>query len=194
METPHPVPSDMNRVAVIGSTSSGKTTLAKSLATVLGSVHIEMDALRFLPGWKVRDNDDFRAKVGEATSQPRWVTDGNYSITRDLTWGRADTVIWLNYNLPLILRRLTRRTFSRWWNRTELWNTGNRENLIKHFIPNDESLYFWVLKTYWKRRRELPAIIARPEHAHLRFIIFTTPRETDLWLKAVERDYAKPIT
>ena len=40
----------------------------------------------------------------------RWELSGRYG---DIVWPRADTVVWLNYSLPLILWRLTRRTFRR---------------------------------------------------------------------------------
>lgn len=183
------VPENMQRVAILGSTSSGKSTLAAQLAAILGYPHIELDSLRFLPQWQVRSGEEFRALVDAATGQPCWVSDGNYSVTRDLTWGRADTVIWLDYRLSLILWRLTRRTLGRTINRTDLWNTGNRENIFKHFRLSDESLYYWVFKTYWRRKRELPEQLALPGHAHLRVLRFSNPRETTSWLNAVSAVY-----
>ena len=83
------------------------------------------------------------------------MVDGNYRAVRDLIWPRADTVVWLDYSLPLILARLTRRTFGRGLRRTELWN-GNREQLWWHFLPWDKSLYFWAVKTHRRHRRDLP--------------------------------------
>jgi len=38
------------------------------------------------------------------------------------------------------------------------------------------------LKTYWKRRRNYPAVFAKPEHAHLKLIHLRSPRETAAWL------------
>lgn len=179
------IPESMRRVAIVGSTSSGKSTLAKQLSEALGYPHIELDSLRFLPQWQVRSGEEFRTLVDAATGQPCWVSDGNYSVTRDLTWGRADTVIWLDYRLSLILWRLTRRSLGRTINRTDLWNTGNRENIFKHFRLSEESLYYWVFKTYWRRKRELPGQLALPEFAHLRVLRFSNPRQTAVWLNTV---------
>lgn len=182
-------PESMQRITVLGSTGSGKSTLAKQLAAIVGCPHLELDSFRFLPRWQVRSNDEFRELIDAVTSQPCWVADGNYSVTRDLTWGRADTLIWLDYGLSLILWRLTRRTVGRTINRTDLWNTGNRDNIFKHFRLSDESLYYWMFKTYWRRKREMPGFLAMPEYAHLRVLHFTNPRQTEAWLNAAKDAY-----
>jgi adenylate kinase family enzyme len=188
------VPELMKRVAIIGSSGSGKSTLAVRLSAVLGCPHLELDSYRFLPQWQVRHNDEFRVLVDTATAPQCWVVDGNYRVTRDLTWGRADTLIWLDYRLSLVLWRLTRRTIGRTVNRTELWDTGNRDNIFKHFRLSDESLYYWVLKTYWQRKRDMPELLAMPEHAHLRIVHLTSPRQTEAWLNAVqETATAEPL-
>lgn len=183
------VPDNMRRVAIIGSTSSGKSTLAAHLSAALGYPHLELDSFRFLPQWQVRSTEEFRSMIDTATSSSCWVVDGNYSVARDLTWGRADTLIWLDYRLSLILWRLTRRTIGRTVNRTDLWNTGNRENIFKHLRLSDESLYYWVFKTYWRRKREVPGQLAMPEHAHLRVVHLKNPRQTEAWLKTVREAY-----
>ncbi len=183
------VPIDMNRVNVLGSTGSGKSTMAKSLSAVLGAPHVELDALRFLPGWITRSNDDFRSLVDAATSGPRWVSDGNYRIIQELTWGRADTAVFLDLPLPLILWRITKRTVRRTLTREDLWGTGNRDNIFKHFRLSDESLYYWAIKVYRRRRREILAAMQQPEHRHLRYIHLTSPRQIAAWLAAVQTTY-----
>lgn len=143
-----------HRISFCGSTSSGKSTAARRVAAALGIPHIELDALYHGPNWTPAETTAFRAAVGAATAGPAWVTDGNYRQIIDLTWGAADLVIWLDYPLPLILSRLTRRTFGRWWNDVELWN-GNREELYSHFFTKN-SLYYWALTTHYRHRREYP--------------------------------------
>ena len=56
-----------------------------------------------------------------------WVADGNYSKVRDLVWGSADLLVWLDYALPVIMGRLVSRTLRRLITREVLWN-DNREN------------------------------------------------------------------
>lgn len=171
----------MNRIVVIGTSGSGKTTLAKQIALKRGVPHIELDALHWQPNWQEAQLDEFRVMVEDALQPQRWTLDGNYSKVRDIVWSRADTLIWLDYPLRIILWRLTKRIFKRTLTRENLWGTGNRETLWKHFLTRD-SLYLWVFKTYRRRRREYPQLFQRPEHAHLQVIHLKSPHKTEQWL------------
>jgi adenylate kinase family enzyme len=173
----------MNRVIVIGTTGSGKTTVARTIAQRLDLPHIELDALNWGPDWAEVPPEVFRARVAEAVAAARWVVDGNYSKARDLVWPRADTVVWLDFALPVILWRLLRRTVTRVASHEELWS-GNRERLRTAFLSRD-SLFVWALQTYRRRRRQYPELLRRPEHAHLTLIRLRTPREADTWLDAL---------
>ncbi len=115
-----------------------------------------------------------------------WVVDGNHSKVRDLVWSRADTVVWLDYPLWLILWRLAWRTSRRVIAREELWS-GNRETLRGAFFSRN-SLFMWALQAYRRRRREYPELLSQPEHAHLRLIRLQSPRRTGLWLSRLPRD------
>ncbi len=42
----------MQRISVIGTSGSGKTTVARRIAESLGFPHVELDALHWEPGWK----------------------------------------------------------------------------------------------------------------------------------------------
>ena len=170
------------RLVVVGTTSSGKSTLAKRLADRLGYDFIKLDALHWEPGWTEAPLEVFRGRVETATQAPAWVVAGNYRIVRDIVWSRAEAVIWLDYPFLRVFWQLTRRTFSRWWTQELLWGT-NRENLWTHFkLWSEESLFHWLFKTYWRRKREIPALLSQPEHGHLQLIRFKSPRETEAWL------------
>lgn len=171
------------RISVIGTTGSGKTTLARQLAQRLALSHIELDALHWEPNWTEAPLDVFRQRTAAALSGDDWVVDGNYSKVRDIVWARADTVVWLDYPLPLILWRLLRRGVRRAATREELWS-GNRETWRGLFFSRD-SLFLWALQTYGRRRREYPELLSRPEYAHLRLIHLRSPRETAAWLASV---------
>ncbi len=179
----HPFP--YRRIVVVGTTSSGKSTLAGQIAEKLALDLIELDALHWEPNWVEAPDDVFRQRVDNATRAPAWVVAGNYSIVRDIVWPRAQAVIWLDYPLSTVFWRLTRRTFRRWWTRELLWGT-NRESLWVHFkLWSEESLFHWLFKTYWRRKREYPQLFALPQHAHLHIIHFKTPQETEAWLKTL---------
>jgi adenylate kinase family enzyme len=178
-----PTPPSLQRLLVVGTTGSGKTTMASRLAQKLDLPHTELDALNWGPDWTMRPNEEFRALVDQASNQDRWVIDGNYSRARDITWPRADTIVWLDYSLPRVLWRLWWRTMDRTLTRKELW-AGNRERLYTHFFTRD-SLFLWALKTYKRRRREYPELLSRPEHSHITLFRFHSPSQADQWLAAL---------
>jgi adenylate kinase family enzyme len=170
------------RIVVIGTTSSGKSTLAKQLAEKIGGDYIELDALYWEPNWVAAELEVFRKRVETATSSQVWAVAGNYRRVRDLIWYKAEAVIWLDYSLPFLFWRLLKRTVRRWVTQEELWN-GNRETFWWHFkIWSDESLFHWLFKTYWRRKREIPQLLSLAEHAHLKIFHFQTQKETEDWL------------
>jgi adenylate kinase family enzyme len=168
----------MDRVVVIGTSCSGKTTLAQALAQTLGVPHIELDRLHWLPNWQERPLPAFRALVSESIDQQRWVLDGNYSKVRDLVWPRATDLVWLNYSFLVVFGRALRRTFRRVIYQEMLFS-GNRETLPQVFF-NRESILWWVIRTYRRRKNEYPQLFAMVDHAHLRVIELCTPDEADL--------------
>lgn len=170
------------RVVVVGVTSSGKSTLAENIARRFDLEYIELDALHWEPGWQGAPIEVFRARVERATQATAWIVAGNYHSVRDLIWHKAQAILWLDYPLGVVLWQLTRRTFRRWWTRELLWGT-NREPLWIHFkIWSSDSLYHWLFKTYWRRKREYPALFSQPEHQHLTVLHFKHPKETEEWL------------
>ncbi len=176
----------MQRVSVVGTTGSGKTTVGRELATRLGVPFVELDALNWGPGWLPAGAAVFKGRVERAIAGGSWVVDGNYggAGVRDVVWARADTLVWLDYALWRILLQLFRRTTRRVVAREELWS-GNRESFRNAFLSRN-SLFLWALKTYRRRRLLYPAMLALPEHRHLRVLRFRSPRETRRWLEAIE--------
>jgi adenylate kinase family enzyme len=175
---PRSDPPLLRRINVVGTSGSGKTTFARSLAAHLGHPHVELDALNWGAKWTQATPEVMRQRVAEAVAGDRWVVDGNYSVSRDLLWARADTVVWLDFSRPVVTWRVMRRTFSRLVRRTEMW-AGNRESLRMMLSRN--SIIWWSLRTYARRRRQYPALLAA--HPHLRVVRLRSPREAERWLR-----------
>lgn len=74
------------RISVVGTTGSGKTTLACQIAGRLKIPHIELDALHWGPDWTQAPLQLFRARVTDAVKGGAWVVDGNYGKVRDIVW------------------------------------------------------------------------------------------------------------
>ena len=121
---------DLRRVAVVGTSCAGKTTFAAALAAQLQVPHIELDALHWRAGWVPAPGEVFRQAVATAVAAERWVSDGNYGVVRDLVWGRATAVVWLDYPFATVLWRALYRTARRALLREQLYS-GNRETFKK---------------------------------------------------------------
>ena len=89
----------MKRVAVMGGSCAGKTTVSQRLAGKLGVPHIEIDALHHDSGWNEAPAEVLQARVQAAfdAAPDGWVADGNYrSKLGNLVLERADTVVFLD--------------------------------------------------------------------------------------------------
>jgi adenylate kinase family enzyme len=172
----------MQRINVVGTSGSGKTTVARRTAEALGFPHVELDALHWGPGWEEPPVDVFRELVSKATRESPWVVDGNYSKVRDIVWGRADTVLWLDYSFIRVFLRLLWRTLRRLVLRERLWN-DNRESLA--MALSKDSIILWAINSYPIRKKEFPTLISSPEYAHIHFLRHSSPSETEEWLKSL---------
>lgn len=173
------------RLVVLGVTGSGKTTAAARAARMLDAKHIELDALHWGPNWTPSEPEVLRERVaGAIEGVDRWVTDGGYaSHVWDITWVRADTALWLDYPLPLIMTRLLRRTSRRLVTRERLWN-GNQESFRSQFLSRD-SLFLWAKQTHSKYRKSYPAYFGREALRHVRLVRCAYPSKTEAWLQAL---------
>jgi adenylate kinase family enzyme len=169
------------RIAIVGTTGSGKTTLAQAISERLRIPHVELDELYWGPDWVPVSLQAFRERTEMALDGDAWVSDGNYGKVRDIVWRRADTVVWLDYSLPVILGRLTWRTLRRILTREDLWS-GNRERFHVQFFTRN-SLFLWAFRTFHRRRWEYPVLFQRPEYAHLRVICLRSSQATRKWLE-----------
>ena len=174
-------PGKLARVVVVGTSGSGKTTLARSLSSALNVPHVELDALHWGPNWTPRPPHDFRTRVQEAIVSPAWVIDGNYSTVRALIWRRATTLVWLNYSFARVFSRAVSRTLRRVVTQEELYS-GNRESL--RYVIDPDWIPWWVLRSFWRRRREYSALLQESGFAHLQVLEFTQPRQTERFLAA----------
>ena len=175
--------SSMRRIVVIGTSGSGKTTLAREFSQALNIPHIELDAIHWKPNWVGRSAAEMKSLLDPLLEQPAWACDGNYQKVRDVVWGRADTIIWLDYSMTLTMSRCFRRTIARWWTQQELWS-GNRETLWANFFTRD-SLFLWIVQTWRRHRRDYPRLFKAPECRHLQVRRFRTPAELERWKQSL---------
>jgi energy-coupling factor transporter ATP-binding protein EcfA2 len=169
-----------HRISIVGPPGSGKTTLASDLAGLLGITHIELDAIKWGPNWAEASSEALLAGAIEAMRVDGWVVDGNYGDIRGEVWAQADTVIWLNYPVPLIQVRLFKRTVRRMIRKEVLWN-DNVEDWKEHFLSR-ETLFLYSLKATYRLPRIYPMFFKAPEFSHLDTFEMKSTGQTRNWL------------
>ena len=170
---------------MIGTSGSGKTTYAQRVAERLDIPHIELDALFWGPNWTEAPLEEFRSEVSNAVAGENWSLDGNYSKVRDIVWGRADTVVWLDFPLFVVMARVIWRTLRRGLLRERLWS-DNQESLLRGLFTK-ESIIWWAFTTYKRRKREYPEWFKKPEYAHINFVRLRSTNEAELWIDELGR-------
>jgi adenylate kinase family enzyme len=175
---------EMRRVAVIGGSCTGKTTLSRELAGRLGVPHIELDSLHHDAGWQEAPADVLQARVDAAlaAAPEGWVVDGNYHAKiGSSVVERADTVVFLDLPRRVVLRRVLLRTTGRIVSRKELWN-GNRESL--RLALSRDSIVWWVITQHGSYEKKwMPRL---EPLTHVSVVRLRSPREVRAWIQSIQ--------
>ncbi len=171
------------RIVVVGVSGNGKTTLARRVAVKLGLPYTELDVLNHRPGWVEASVEDLRRDVETAMNRSQgWVLDGSYHRKLgDLVLGQADTIVWLDQPLPLVLRRLITRAVKDIVTKRDLFN-GNRQTWRFAFWGRD-SLVGFAIRMHFRHRREWPG--AWNAVPGLEVVRLRSPRELERWFEAL---------
>jgi adenylate kinase family enzyme len=163
-------------VSVVGVSGAGKSTVARMAAAQLGVPYIELDAIHHGPNWTEIPVADLRRIVTELVAGHAWVIDGNYRKVRDLVWGRATTVVWVDPSKSVVMAQVIWRSFLRAATGRELWH-GNRER-IRNWIDPEHPIR-WAWSTYSKQRAEHESLMA-PHWVRLR-----SRKDARRWLESL---------
>lgn len=177
----------VERINVIGTSGSGKSTFARRLAGILDLPYVEMDRLYWGPNWSEPSDAEFLPRVETATAADRWVLDGNYSRTTPIKWRRVQLVVWLDLSFPRTVSRVIGRCLRRSWSGTELWpGTGNVETLAKSFLSRD-SIILWAITSYRRNRARYGRLFTSGEYPAVHFIRLRSPQAVTEFLRTAER-------
>ena len=179
------------RLVVVGVSGSGKTTLARQLAQELSLPHVELDALFWEANWQAVSRPVFRGRVQTVTTGDAWIVDGNYSHARDIVWGRATHLVWLDYGLVRVMGRVIGRTVRRMVSRQVLWS-GNRET-FSNAIGRD-SIIWYAFTSHRRFRQKYLALFDSEEYRHLHVYRLKDPGEASHWLRTtVQPNSSTPL-
>ena len=102
----------MQRVVILGRGGAGKSTLARRLGAVSGLPVHELDKHFWQADLLPLSPNAWREMQLHLAGQPEWVMDGDLGPhdVLEVRLGRADTVIVLDYPLPVCAWRAVRRS------------------------------------------------------------------------------------
>ena len=163
------------RINIVGSSGSGKSTAGKVIAKKLRYPYVELDEIHWKPNWTESTEEELSFNLKRSLEGESWVLDGNYSRTVPIKWKRVQLVVWLDLPYWLILCQVFSRTIRRSVTKETLW-AGNRESLGKAFFSRD-SIIWWCLSNLRKVRRQYLAAMSDPGLGHIKFVRIRSRRE-----------------
>lgn len=167
----------MRRIAIVGCSGGGKSTLARALGARLGLPIIHIDVIFWRPGWVEGPRAETKAQVEAACAADAWICEGNFIDASALRFRRADTIVWIDQPRHVCLRRAIWRALTGFGRDRPDLAPGCPEKIDFHFYR-----YIWD----WNRttRPRMDAAIA--EHgSRARFVRLKNDREIAAWLAGV---------
>lgn len=120
------------KINVIGTSGSGKSTVARGITQKLNIPYIQLDALFWRADWQGTPDDLFFAKIEAALAgKTDWVIDGNYKRTQSIKWRDVDMIVWVDYSFLRTLYQAVRRAAVRPGSRTK---SGQEPATARRFV------------------------------------------------------------
>lgn len=126
---------DYQRILVLGSPGSGKSTLTKKIAEKRQLSIISLDGLFWLDDENTITIEELKTKLVPLLAQERWIMDGNFASILPLRLERSDLVIYLQVPRLIAMYRVIKR-YLRYHGKAN--PSGNPDRLDMEFLR-----YIW---------------------------------------------------
>lgn len=174
----------MKKVFVVGTCGSGKSTFSHKLSKICHLPFYEIDDYYWLPNWEMNSPENIFRAVSKIVLSDEWIIAGNNSGVRDFSWPKADVIIWLDYPFLVCFWGVWMRMWSNIRHKVPICN-GNYESFKRAFFSRDSILY-WVLSSYRRRKKNYLRLMEDPKFAHVKFIRFRSRKQAANWLASLD--------
>ena len=162
----------MQKIIIIGSPGSGKSTFARKLSSETGIPVYYLDMIWHKPDGTNISREAFDAKLHEIIRKDAWIIDGNYQRTLEVRLKECDTVFLLDFPLELCLAGAKSRIGKK------------REDLPWIESEFDEEFRQWIIDFPLKQLPQIYELLKKYQEEK-NIVIFRTRKETDDYLKSI---------
>lgn len=167
----------MNKIAIVGSSGAGKSTIAKKLGELLAIRVWHLDSLFWKPNWILSTKEEQQVIHAKLLKFDQWIIDGNYSETLEERFAQADTIVFLDVGRVHCLYRVVVR-YLKYRNRT-------RPDMAAHCPEKiDWEFIHWIWTFPNKRKQAL--IDQLRAHSSKRIFILQSKRQVQQFLRNME--------
>lgn len=137
----------MERILILGSPGSGKSTFAIQLGKTLNLPVVHLDKLNWQAGWRAVEREVFIERCTAEVERERWIIDGMYLASIELRLARCDTVILLDRSRFFCLKNVIKRYFLNRGKVRPDMGEGCKEQLDSEFLT-----YVWNFNKNYRKK------------------------------------------
>ncbi len=165
------------KIAVIGHSSSGKSTFSKRLAKVYAIPVLHIDKIFFESNWIERDSTIVEEEMREFMGNKAWIIDGFYRKLATERFEEADQIFMFNFNrFKCLYGAIVRRLKYHNQNRDSVC-VGCRERLNFSFI-------WWIL--FGGRKKDSRKLLKRFEQEYKdKIVVFKNRKQANDYLRSI---------
>ncbi len=169
----------MNRIVVVGSGGSGKSTFSGKISNILNIPVYYLDTYFWKPDWKEINRDEWFEINSKLIQEDSWVIDGNFKSTMRTRMERADTIIYLDLPRIQCLLNAFKRYF-RYYKKT-------RPDMADGCFEKIDIEYYRWIWIYRKRFRPVTLKNIEDFGKGKEVFIFKTTDEAELFLDKLKQ-------
>lgn len=163
------------KIIVIGSPGSGKSTFSRKLRDVTGLPLYYLDMINHKPDKTTVPGEEFDRQLNEIMLTDKWIIDGNYQRTLEMRLKKCDTAFLLDFPLEVCLAGAAERVGKK------------REDMPWVEDELDEEFRQWIVDFPFAKLPEIYQMLERYNNKNI--VIFKSRQEMEKYLQKLEKEY-----
>ena len=165
----------LQKIIVIGSPGSGKSTFSRRLRDITSLPLYHLDMIWHKPDRTTVSREEFDKRLSEILRTDKWIIDGNYQRTIEIRLEKCDAVFLMDYPLEICLAGAAARVGTK------------RDDLPWVEDELDEEFRQWIVDF---PNEQLPQIYQMlDKYSGKNIIIFKSRQEANEYLQKLEKEY-----